>query len=318
MLPRVILLGPQRFRPTVGEVVRDLALEAPFALITAGWKEREGEDEELRQALGRPSYNLGLYAHASALYGEDRELHAAIRARQTRLRDLQELYRARLEPAMDAVYRLEGFVGKEEALVHPERESALEMVRALDRHHLGRVGEIREEHRTRHAPLDREPVARRREAMATRIHQAGAVFIAGGHVALLLNRLRLFDLAPILRHKLVVAWSAGAMAASERIVLFHDHPPQGRGHAEVLDQGLSLFPGVLPLPHASARLHLHDPRRVGVFARRFSDQRSVALDPGARVAWRAGGWKPHEGVRQLTAEGVAPWGMTNAPDGDAA
>lgn len=40
----------------------------------------------------------------------------------------------------------------------------------------------------------------------------------------------------------IMAWSAGAMVVSERIVLFHDSPPQGRGNAEMLGPGLGLFP----------------------------------------------------------------------------
>lgn len=307
MTPRVILLGPQRFTPTVGDVVSEFGLKGPFALITAGWQVREGEDEELREAIGGEAVNLEIYGQANALYREDKELHLAIRARQTQLRELQDLYRMRLDHAMDAAYRLMRTEGKDEMLIGPERESALEMVRSIDRHHLARVGEIRAQHDARYRPLAREALARRREAIAQRIHDTEAVFIAGGHVAVLLNRLRLFDLAPILHHKPVIAWSAGAMAVSDRIVLFHDAPPQGRGHAEVLDRGLALCNGVLPLPHASHRLALDDETRVGLFARRFFDLRSVALDPGVRVDWTPPRWMPGPGVRQLTRDGIAVW-----------
>jgi len=307
MTPRVTLLGPQRFMPTVGAVVQELGLAGPFALITAGWQVRETEDEELRAAIGGTAVNLGIYDEANAVYREDKELHLAIRARQTQLRELQELYRLRLDHAMDAAYRLVRITDKEEAILGPERESALEMVRSIDRHHLARVGELRAQHDARYRPLEREALARRREAIAQRIHDAEAVFIAGGHVAVLLNRLRLFDLAPILHHKPVIAWSAGAMAVSDRVVLFHDAPPQGRGHAEVLDRGLALCNGVLPLPHASQRLALDDATRVGLFARRFFDLRSVALDPEVRIDWVPPRWLPGAGVRQLTRNGIAAW-----------
>jgi hypothetical protein len=46
-------------------------------------------------------------------------------------------------------------------------------------------------------------------------------------VAVLVNRLRLFGLGDLVADKTVFAWSAGAMAVSERVVLFHDDPPQG-------------------------------------------------------------------------------------------
>src|SRR5690606_41913723 len=59
------------------------------------------------------------------------------------------------------------------------------------------------------------------------------VVITGGNVAILINRLRLFGLGNMLKAKNVVAWSAGAMALCDRIVLFHDNPPQGRRNPEV-------------------------------------------------------------------------------------
>jgi hypothetical protein len=59
----------------------------------------------------------------------------------------------------------------------------------------------------------------------------------------------------------VFAWSAGAMAVTDRVVLFHDSPPAGppatpRSSAH----GLGLFPGVVALPHARRRLRLEGPR----------------------------------------------------------
>lgn len=76
----------------------------------------------------------------------------------------------------------------------------------------------------------------------------------------------------------IIAWSAGAMALSDRIILFHDRPAQGRGDAELLHRGLGLLPGVAPLPHARSRLLLDDPARVALFARRFAPAACVALD----------------------------------------
>jgi hypothetical protein len=116
------------------------------------------------------------------------------------------------------------------------------------------------------------------------------VAFAGGHVAALLNRLRLFDVASVVGERPIVAWSAGAMALSERIVLFHDSPPWGAGNAEVLDHGLGLCPGVLPLPHARRRLRLQDPRRVDLLVRRFAPLRCVGLDEGSKLRGRGAVW----------------------------
>ena len=121
-----------------------------------------------------------------------------------------------------------------------------------------------------------------------------AVLIAGGHVGVLMDRLRLFDVFSTIPTTPVVAWSGGAIVVAERIVLFHDSPPQGRGNPEVHAPGLGLVSGLVALPHAADRLRLEDPARVSLFARRFAPDLCVAMDDGARIqidgpraAWRA-------------------------------
>jgi hypothetical protein len=88
-------------------------------------------------------------------------------------------------------------------------------------------------------------------------------------------------------------------------VLFHDDPPQGAGHAEVLEAGLGLYGGLLPLPHARRRLRLDEPLRVALFARRFADLACVALDDGATLRWEEGRWVAAGGdrARRLLADG---------------
>jgi peptidase E len=120
------------------------------------------------------------------------------------------------------------------------------------------------------------------------VEQAGIICLAGGHVAVLLNRLRLFGLERLLRTRPVIAWSAGAMAISERIVLFHDHPPQGAGNAEIFEAGLGLVRGTVFLPHAASRLALGDRDRVSLLARRLSPAACVTLDDGSLLHWHRG------------------------------
>ena len=87
-----------------------------------------------------------------------------------------------------------------------------------------------------------------------------AIVIAGGHVASLLNRLALFDMLALAAGKPIIAWSAGAMVLTERIVLFHDYPPYGSDIAQVLDAGFGLAPGVVVLPDPRRRINLDDAR----------------------------------------------------------
>jgi hypothetical protein len=125
--------------------------------------------------------------------------------------------------------------------------------------------------------------------------------VAGGHVGVLADVLHLFNVAAALNGgSLVIAWSAGAMALTDRIVLFHDRAPQGPGHPEVYGSGLSLLRDVVLLPHARARLLLDDAPRMAVFARRFAPARCVPLEAGTRIDVPAdGAWPP--GIRTIEA-----------------
>jgi len=146
-------------------------------------------------------------------------------------------------------------------------------------------------------------VARQQSEIQHLIDGAAVVCIAGGHVAVLLNRLRLFDVQRLLRGKPVVAWSAGAMCLTERVVLFHDHPPQGAGNAEVFEAGLGLLRQTVLLPDARARLALQDPTRVALLARRFSPAACHTLDEGSEWHWHRGRTRTAVAVARLMRTG---------------
>ena len=112
--------------------------------------------------------------------------------------------------------------------------------------------------------------------------ECGGVVVAGGHVGVLLRTMRVFALDKILKTPLI-AWSAGAMALAERVILYHDMAPQGPGDAEVYAEGLGAYRGVLPFPHAKRRLRLSDDDHVGLMARRFEPWRCLLLADGVRV-----------------------------------
>ena len=97
----------------------------------------------------------------------------------------------------------------------------------------------------------------------------------------------------------MIAWSAGAMALADRIVLFGDRSPRGPGHAEVYGSGLSLLRDVVLLPHARARLLLDDTARMAVLARRFAPARCVPLEAGTRIDVEDGRWPG--GIRTIEA-----------------
>lgn len=299
----IVLLGPQRFARSLGEAVREAGIAGRLAAITAGWQERESEDEELSAHLGGRTVNLAIYARGEEVFAADPELFELHRERQDRLRRLQEVYRLRLSFAKEALRQLFAREGERE-LLEPERRDALEALRDLDEHHLRRVRQVRREFHERARVADRPAWRRQVERLERLLARCEAVAIAGGHVAVLLNRLRLFGCERLLRERPIFAWSAGAMALCDRVVLFHDSPPQGAGNSEVLEEGLGFCLNLVPLPHARRRLDLHDPLRMALLARRFAPAAVVVFEDGARLTWDGHAYHAGAGARLVTPEGA--------------
>jgi hypothetical protein len=283
---RVVLLGPQR-RPTLDGVVRSLGLPGPFAVVTAGWLEREPDDGEFVSLLGGDMANLGLYRRWLDVQERDPEYLAAERQLARVLGELEEVYLLRLDYALRAVHAVQRRSGADADAV----EEAVAAVRALDEAHLRRVNGARGEFYARLEPHTRPVIAAHRDEVAGMLAGAAALVLAGGHVGVLADVLHLFNVAAALNGGApVIAWSAGAMALTDRIVLFHDRSPQGPGHPEVFGSGLSLLRDVVLLPHARARLLLDDAPRMAGLARRFAPARCVPLEAGNRIDVADGLW----------------------------
>lgn len=300
---RIALLGPQRAQPDVGAALAGLGATGEVAVITAGWQEWEDDDGRVRALVGDRGVNVHLYGRAERVWSEDPELAAAHHELQKRVRLLRRAYNARLASAMEAWIALDRLEG-DAVVMDVERRGALDTVRALDRHHEERLRELRQDFYDRYDPLMRSAVARERGEVQRILGDVDTVVVAGGHVPVLLNRLRLFGVDELLAGKWVVACAGGAMVLGPRVVLFHDSPPWGPGHAEVGEYGLGLYESVVALPDGSARLRLDDPGRVGRMARRFAPAACVVLDEGTRVILRDGAWST-VGALRLDASGIA-------------
>jgi hypothetical protein len=297
-------------------VIRSPGLDGagPVATITAGWQEREADDGELSGLLGGRGTNLGLYRRWLDTQDRDPGYAAAERRVRGELAELQDIYLLRLDHALRAVYALQHRSGDQRRSgdqLHAEAvAAAVAAVRELDAAHLRRVNGVRGEFFAELRPHDRPVIAGHRAEVAGILRQAAALVIAGGHVGVLADVLHLFNVAAALSGQpggpaaAVVAWSAGAMALTDRIVLFGDRSPQGPGHAEVYGSGLSVLRDVVLLPHARARMLLDDTPRMAVFAQRFGPGRCVLLDGGTRIEFdhgSEGGWPP--GTRVLAGDG---------------
>jgi hypothetical protein len=296
---RVTLLGPQR-HPTVDSVVAAQRIQGQIATITAGWQEREPDDEELSKLLGAQDVNLLLYQRWLDVAQRDREFAEAGRQVRGVLDELQDVYLLRLDHALQAVYALQRRSGGAKIRAEAVAE-AVAAVRDLDAAHLRRIGQVRGEFYQAWRPHSRPVIAAHRADVDRVLRDAAALVITGGHVGVLADTLHLFNIAASLRSP-VIAWSAGAMALTERIVLFYDRAPQGAGHPEVYGAGLSVLRDVVLLPHARARMLLDDGPRMAVFARRFSPARCVLLEAGSQLDTGAdGSWPP--AARVLTLDG---------------
>ena len=300
---KVVLLGPQRFDPSVADAAAAAGVSGRVALITAGWQEREPEDEELSEHLGGRTVNLALHRRADDVFAHDRELREAYRARQVRYRQLQDFYRVRLEFLIQSA-RVIAHRSAPDELLREEQEHSINGIKMLDRHHQRQCERVRREYIEAWKPQQRPRVAKHRAEVRGILDGCEAVAIAGGNVASLLNRMHLFGLPELLDDRPVLAWSAGAMAVTEQVVLFHDEPPYGIDAPQILDAGLGLVPDVIALPDPETRLKLDDPERMAMYAQRFDPSACLVFPRRSWMFFEDGARVRSEGVLELSEDGA--------------
>lgn len=303
-----ILLGPQRFTTTVQATLRSLDCEGPVAMVNSGWEEREAEDAELRGVFDDRGVNVSLYSRAVETLASDRDLRVAILEHRTRHAELRAFYGIRLQAAWDTVFAVMRRSSKDD-VAEGARRSAVQALRDVDDWYAYEVARIVETTATSQVVQSSEALARQRREVAEIISGAALVAVAGGHVGILMETLRLLDVAIPLQTP-VIAWSAGAMAVCDPVVLFHDFAPRGVTAPEVHDRGLGRLRGVIPLPHARRRLALEDRQRMALFANRFPAHRLVPLDDGTIVRFSGqvgpgdGPTVLPEGARYVNSDGA--------------
>lgn len=283
----IVLLGPQTDFAEIGDALDELQIDGTVALITTGWQENEGEDEALVEQLRRPALNLALHARSERVYAEEPAYANARASRQERLQHLQRFYRMRLE-AIDEAARAIGVRHVEPELLLEQQAITIEQMRYLDDDHLRRCQAEWTAFNLQWPAAEQASVARERAVVAKQIEQCAATVIAGGHLTALLNRLRLFDVSASIGSKPIVAWSAGAMSLSDRIVLFHDSPPYGKNLAQLLDVGLGLVNDVVVMPDPRRRLRTDQPHGTARFTQRMAPAECLAMDNGAKLVFHRG------------------------------
>ena len=312
---RTVLLGPQRFMTTAGTALRSLDVDGPVAAVNAGWEEREDVVEELDEVLGGETRHLRLYHRTLDVLAKDHVFAAAALAFRDRHDGLLSLYRLRLHHALEGVYAVERRLGGAAAPAarlesggeagppaYGALDDAVASVRHVDAWYSGQLKALYARF-DEESPIDASGVIGwHRGELEALLAGSAALAVAGGNVGTLLRALRLFAIR-VPDELPVVAWSAGAMAMTERVVLFHDFAPDGASEAEVFDRGLGRVRGVVALPHARRRLRLDDPDRCAAMARRFTDQHCLLLDDGTAIEIRPDGGLP-SGARILGIDGA--------------
>ena len=284
MAQRVVLLGP---RPVLAPVLSELGVRGRVAFVNAGHQDTEADDAALVAAIGLPSTNLRLHARATEVFAGDPDFAAAYHARQHRFRNIQSFYRVRLEKTDEAA-RMISVRYVEPDLLEQEDRVSVAQLRQHDDDHLERCTALRAAFHAHWRLAERPIIARHRAEIAADLASAEALVIAGGHVASLFNRMKMFDVLGLAKDKPIIAWSAGAMVLTDRIVLFHDFPPYGSDIAQVLDAGFGLAPGIVVMPDPQRRIRLDDRFGIARFARRMRPARCVAMDHDARIVFDNG------------------------------
>lgn len=298
---KITLLGPQRRTSAARAAVAELIPTGKVATINAGWREREAADSELGDVLGGRMINLRLYQRWTELIAADAEYAAAERKLQDDLEEQQAVYAVRLFhaiAALDEVNRRDKMPAVRAAAV----ADGIRALRALDTWHLGEVAGSRQDFYRTTMIGERPHVAAHRREVAEMVAESSGMVITGGHVGVLVHLLHVFGIAAMMKPP-VITWSAGAMALSDRVVLFGAHRPAGRRLPEVWADGLGAYSAVLPFPHARHRLPMHDPYQLALLARRFKGWTCLLFDDTVRVDL-AGGWPPPVGARWITRDGA--------------
>lgn len=301
-LPAVHLAGSSLVRAGVVPLLERLEVSGRACMISAGWQESEGTLHSSTRGIR----DLELHRRAEALFSHHPTLRAEHSERQRQLMRHQSAYSQRLAhavAALDAVRHSHARSGSDDEIWRQHESDAMNAIRVLDRQHLRNTARVREAFFQRWNGEIHPGLAAERDALAALIGECDIVLIAGGHIAVLLNRMRLFDVAPLVAGKRIVAWGAGAMALAEQIVLYDDRSPQGPRVAEVLEDGLGIVARTVLFPNAVRRLDLGDTGTLRTLAARAAPRRCITLGDQALATFDQDGRLTGQHAHSITPQG---------------
>lgn len=127
-----------------------------------------------------------------------------------------------------------------------------------------------------------------RHNLQARILSSNSIFIFGGHVAVLYNRLNFFKLGDTFMEALnrgcnFYTVSAGSLCLCDYIIVFDDESCEWTGSDkmfdfELFDAGFGLVKKVQLFPHCKDYIHMRDPDTVTYLTARFSQSLCLGMD----------------------------------------
>jgi hypothetical protein len=126
-----------------------------------------------------------------------------------------------------------------------------------------------------------------RNEIRERILSSNSIFIFGGHMPVLLNRLKFFRLKDVFHEALnrgtnFYTVSAGSMVLVDKIIVFDDFSCDDSGDRvrefEFFEKGLGLIKSLTLFPHCMDRIQTDDADNLSYLANRFSSGPCVGLN----------------------------------------
>ncbi|MGV3524893.1 MAG: Type 1 glutamine amidotransferase-like domain-containing protein [Candidatus Sericytochromatia bacterium] len=164
-----------------------------------------------------------------------------------------------------------------------------------------------------------------RAELAERLLAANSIFIFGGHIAVLFNRLNFFQLREVFVEALergtnFYTVSAGSMSLCDYLVVFDDASNEWTRSSrmydfELFDKGFGLVTKIQLFPHCKDYIAMEDPDTVAYTAARFNRSLCVGLDQRSFLqleTYRQDGKEyerfvsvgPHEGLYLFKTDGT--------------
>ncbi len=297
----LLLTGPQHAQPRLREALRSWNISGKIGLVSAGWEEDEFDDAWVRDAVDNAVVNSHLYEFGEQLFVEDPEIIHLLRRRQDELRKLREVNKIQLDHLLATARELlrREFAGEE---VLAETDTTFRQIREVDALYIDHVHDVIRKYDKQIEPTSRATVLNYRQRVLEQLDGCQALFVAGGHIGVLLNRL---NLSRLLRHLQipVIAWSGGAMAMGDKIVFYHHFIPHSSGDAELSRHGMRWFHSLLLFPSASQRLNLASRVEIALLARRFNEDFCYAMDEGSELEWSSQKLVRMDGINRLSLDG---------------